>query len=63
MRNWKEVILEDLPNDGRIEITDKVRKQAVGYARAGDARYATGRFLTDSEVESYRERVLSKPMS
>ncbi len=62
MRNWTEVVDEDLP--ASCPITQRTREMTKEYSGRfrGSVRVSTGRFWTDQEYEEYRKRILSTPL-
>ncbi len=53
LRDWREVINEDLP---QIEITDSTVKRAKEYG------LAVRKFYDPADYEARRQRVLSRPL-
>ena len=65
LSDWREVINIDFPKDRpTTENTQRVMQEATNSGRylIGDMRLATGRFYTTDEYESWRRKVLDKPL-
>jgi hypothetical protein len=63
MRLFKKKVI-DSPLPVSKEVTSKTREDTVKESRRfrGSVRISCGKFWSDKEFESYRERILSTPL-
>ena len=62
LRDWRQVIDMDLP---KMETTERTRAMAPVYAQrysTRNVRLATGRIITDEEMNQRRRDVYSRPL-
>ena len=62
LRNWDEVVFEDIPEPGPIteDVVKKVKVDSNKYR--GSVRMASGRIWIDEEFEKYRREILNRPL-